>query len=208
MCGLAEICPNRRGRDHDRCQADRRPICCYEERLSIQQPYPGLSSAMTFSRWQWIAIFVLDLLVKAIYFFVTTLHLLTLIFAVFLSLFHFIALLAARVPLRMFSLSHLWNTVAMLALTNILFAALTYVLLLWSIRSRRMTACSGIENICTYVDGTITYAGVLDISTRTAVYILLNLATFLIAFALRIRGARRANSWSANSSKVQSQWIS
>jgi len=148
---------------------------------------------MKFSRIQWLAIIVLDALLKAAFFFFFSLSILAIPLALFLTALHLAMFVIARACWRFAIPARRANAIAVLSATNVLFVIVSTLFWVSSIRNRQMTECFGVERACHWIEGAVTPIGRRVIAMNMFTYVVLNIIPFVLVMALsrRERPARK-----------------
>jgi hypothetical protein len=126
---------------------------------------------MNFSAVQWVSLVGLDIFARSAYAFAISFNIVLIPVVLFLSILHFFILglvsaFATPLPLPA-------RRVVTVAVTNVLFATAMAGLWITLDRSSHLTVCT--NNICDWIDGTITPSGIWLVSKETGIQILTNL---------------------------------
>jgi hypothetical protein len=134
---------------------------------------------MNFSARQWVAVVVLDILLRSIFFAVTSFHIVLVPLALFVSLIH-LALLSLTSFLAIpFERPPRITPAVTLVVTNIVFCVTIILLWVWFIKSGRVTACTGVAPTCSWIDGQITWYGVQEMARMALIQVVINMAPVL-----------------------------
>jgi hypothetical protein len=149
---------------------------------------------MNISAYQWFVIITLDIAIRAGYFFVTSLNVLSIPIALVLSMMHLTLLILIYYSVASFEWPARTAAAVTILLTNTLFLLAFVFIWLNFIQSGRQTVCVGYDRRCYWVDGVITGFGAQRIAFRALIQLVINLTPVLAVCALstyRRRGARQ-----------------
>ena len=149
---------------------------------------------MNFSAYQWFAVVILDILLRSAFFFVTSLSILSIPIALVLSLMHLTLLILTSYSVIPFERSARITAVTTLLVTNVLFCVAFIFLWVWSIRSGRQTACTGVNHTCDWIDGKITWCGVQTMTVIALIQVVINMVPVLAACGFGLICRRRVAS--------------
>ena len=140
---------------------------------------------MNLSGYQWFGVIVLDVLIRAGYFFVASFHALYVPFALVLSLMHLTFLILADYSVASFEPPARAAVAATIIATNVLFFGIFISVWLYLIKSGRQTVCVGTK--CEWIDGAITWRGFQTIALQSLIQFVINVVPFLVMCAWRNR---------------------
>jgi hypothetical protein len=132
---------------------------------------------MPFSLGNWIAVIVLDVLLRAASFIIP----IYMLFAIPLSFIHLATLMSFSAYVRTFALAPRVAVDKTLVWTNVVFAVVFVTMWLGFIRNGRVTACA--YDTCDWINGVVTWSGVGTIVVITLMQILINLFAVAIVLA-------------------------
>jgi hypothetical protein len=141
---------------------------------------------ITLKRWEWIVVFVVDAALKSGYVVLFSFTLFMIPFALILSATHFVSFFVASKFVNGSAFFRAWKFATALALANVLFAFVYASYRMWSANSARLTECFGVERTCSWVEGGITGFGLRILFVQIAIYVALNLTSFLPLLLPRI----------------------
>lgn len=133
---------------------------------------------MNFSVNQWLSIFALDFLTRAILTSIRQPHLLNFLIEIPFSVVYLTLLICANGYVRTFHLPTVKAATIILAAANIVFVAIYIILSTYYPATGRVTMCTDYK--CTWLDGSITLLGIQTIATNIAVKLIANVIPFLI----------------------------
>jgi hypothetical protein len=150
---------------------------------------------MKFSKFQWLAIIVFDLLLRCSFMFLTSLNPLNVIFALCLSLVHLTILVLVNYSVEPFELGVRATAAATLITTNVAFVASIVLTSIALSASGRTTHCYTYQYRyeCYWVDGSMTWIGVRSMALAMAIQVFVNTIPFLVCtYRLHWAGNERA----------------
>jgi hypothetical protein len=137
-------------------------------------------SVMKFSLFQWLAIVLLDVVLKVAYLFIISLNILVVPIGIFLTALHITMFIIARSFVRLLKLSRHSMIALTLFAANALFSGVSIFLRVSFGQGSRVTLCYGVKPTCEWINGTITPIGIRTLALETAIFIVLNLTALLI----------------------------
>ena len=143
---------------------------------------------MPFSAYNWAAVIVLDVLLRAASVVIPILML----FVIPWSVFHLAILISFSAYVRTFELRPRTAILLTLGATNVLFAVAWVVSSLFSSWRSRYTFCYTDTDTCNWVNGVITWPGVQSFAIGTLIQIGINLLPVVIVFAFSRRAREHA----------------
>ena len=144
---------------------------------------------MYFSGYQWLAVLVLDLVVRTLYLAIAAGSPFFVIIAVPLSIIHWILLLVISSFLTVHHVRTRYSVPIVLFVANALFCSGFAAFLAGSVKNGRMTSCAVGSDRCDWINGTITDLGIQTIALYTGTQIVVNLIPVLVAWLFSARRA-------------------
>jgi len=147
-----------------------------------------------FSGYQWFYVIALDILVRAALFVLFSFNILIVAVSLLVSIIHLIIFIPTNLVLSIVELRH--RIVSCVTITNVLFIIIFVFAWVAFIKRGHETVCTSFPNDCDWIDGVLTWRGVLSISVITAVQVAINVFSVLLvsAFGSAKRRPPRADS--------------
>lgn len=147
---------------------------------------------MNISAYQWLVIITLDIVIRAGYFFVTSLHVLYIPIALVLSMMHLTLLILIYYSVAPFEWPARTAAAATILWTNTLFLLAFVFIWLYFIQAGRQTVCVGHDRTCYWINGVITGFGAQTIALSALIQVVINLTPVLAICALSTYRRSRA----------------
>ena len=147
---------------------------------------------MNISAYQWLVIITLDIVIRAGYFFVTSLHVLYIPIALVLSMMHLTLLILIYYSVAPFEWPARTAAAATILWTNTLFLLAFVFIWLYFIQAGRQTVCVGHDRTCYWINGVITGFGAQTIALSALIQVVINLTPVLAICALSTYRRNRA----------------
>jgi hypothetical protein len=138
---------------------------------------------MNFSPYQWFTLIMLDLLMRASYFFLTSFNVLTLPIALFLSVTHLVVLILVGYAVLDFEFTARTAAAVTISTTNLIFCVVVISIWLAFVSSGRQTLCEGFEYKCYWIKGSVTWLGVRYIALQVLVQVLISILSVCLVCA-------------------------
>jgi hypothetical protein len=132
---------------------------------------------------------MLDLLIRASYFFLTSLNVLLIPIALFLSVLHLVALILISYSVLDFDLRACTAAAVTVSTTNTVFCGVVIFLWLADIRSGSQTVCVQYE--CYWINGSVTWLGARQIGLQVLAQVVINVLSVFIVYAFSANRAAR-----------------